>query len=135
MRRTRNRRPSRKRKRKCYGHKGKKCKTKKNEMHARVSRLIREVSRIYREEANLNGSRNCQGFIGQKESFSMDREAVKKLSRQNPEISIERVCDKICHDKKKKGLKTTIKKKKKSFNTRPSCSWPMASFKSCWSHH
>ena len=105
-------------------------------MHARVSRLIREVSRIYREEANLNGSRNYRGFIGQKESFSMDREAVEKLSRQNPKISIDRVCDKICHDKKKKGLKTTIKKKKKiSFNTRPSCSWPMASFKSCWSCH
>ena len=84
-------------------------------MHARVSRLIREVLRIYREEANLNGSRNCQGFIGQKESFSMDREAVEKLSRQNPEILIERVCDKVCHDKKKKGLKTTIKKKKKKF--------------------
>ena len=83
-------------------------------MHARVSRLIREVSRIYREEANLNGLRNCRGFIGQKESFSMDREAVEKLSRQNPEISMDRVCDKICHDKKKKGLKTTIKKKKKS---------------------
>ena len=43
----------------------------------------------------------------------MDRKAVEKLSRQNPEISIDRVCDKICHDKKKKGLKTTIKKKKK----------------------
>ena len=73
-------------------------------MHARVSRLIREVSRIYREEANLNGLRNCRGFIGQKESFSMDREAIEKLSRQNPEISMDRVCDKICRDKKKKGL-------------------------------
>ena len=48
-RRTRNHRPIRKRKRKrrCYGHKGKKkkAKPKKNEMHARVSRSIEEVSR------------------------------------------------------------------------------------------
>ena len=57
--------------------KEKKCKTKKNEMHARVSRLIEEVSRIYREEANLNGSRICQGFIGQTESFWW----IEKLSR------------------------------------------------------
>ena len=49
-------------------------------MHARISRSIEEVSRIYREEANLNGSRICQGFIGQTESFLMDREAVEKLS-------------------------------------------------------
>ena len=47
----------------------------------------------------------------------MDREAIEKLSRQNPKISIERVCDKICHDKKKKGLKTTIKKKKKKIHS------------------
>ena len=59
MRRTRNHRPTRKRKTRCYGHKGNKCKTKKNEMHARVSRSIEEVSRIYREEANLDGSRIC----------------------------------------------------------------------------
>ena len=30
-------------------------------MHARVSRSIKEVLRIYREEANLNGLRICQG--------------------------------------------------------------------------
>ena len=41
--------------------KEKKCKTKKNEMHARVSRSIKEMLRIYREEANLNGLRICQG--------------------------------------------------------------------------
>ena len=29
----------------------------KKEMHARVSQSIKEVSRIYREEANLDGSR------------------------------------------------------------------------------
>ena len=36
-RRLRNHRPTRKRKIRCYGHKGKKFKTKKSEMHARVS--------------------------------------------------------------------------------------------------
>ena len=43
-----------------------------NEMHARVSQSIEEVSRIYREEANLDGLRICQGAIGQTEGFSMD---------------------------------------------------------------
>ena len=55
----------------------KKCKTKKTETHARISCSIEEVSRIYREEANLNGSRICQGFIGQTESFWW----IEKLSR------------------------------------------------------
>ena len=40
----------------------KNCKTKKNEMHARVSRSIEKVSRIYRE------------------TTSMDRESVEDLS-------------------------------------------------------
>ena len=56
---------------------GKKMHNKETEMHARISRSIEEVSRIYREEANLNGSRICQGFIGQTESFLMDREAIE----------------------------------------------------------
>ena len=59
MRRTRNYRPARKRKIRCYGHNGKKCKTKKNEMHTRVSRLIEEVPRINQEEDNLDGLRIC----------------------------------------------------------------------------
>ena len=63
MRRTRNHRPTRKRKPRCYGHKGKKCKIKKNEMHARVSQSIEGVSRIYWEETNLDGSRICQGCV------------------------------------------------------------------------
>ena len=74
MRRTRNHRPTRKKKKlRCYGHREKK------EMHARVSRSIEEMSRIYQEEANLDGSRICQGSIGQTKSFSMDREAVEKV--------------------------------------------------------
>ena len=70
MRRTRNHRPTRKRKIRCYGHNGKKkkIKTKKNEMHARVSQSIEEVSRIYQEEANLDGSRICQGYVKQTKS-------------------------------------------------------------------
>ena len=67
-RRTRNHRPTRKRKTRCYGHKGKKCKTKKNEMHAKVSRSIEEVSRIYQEEANLDGSRICRRCVEHTES-------------------------------------------------------------------
>ena len=50
MRRTGNHRPTRKRKKKkkdAMDTKEKKYKTKKNEMHARVSRSIMEVSRIY----------------------------------------------------------------------------------------
>ena len=33
----------------------------------------------------------------------MDREAVKKLSRQIPKSSMDQNCDKICRDKKKEG--------------------------------
>ena len=65
MRRTRNHRPTRKRKTRCYGHKGKKCKTKKNKMHARVSRSIE----------------GCQESIEKKPTL-MDREAIKHLSRR-----------------------------------------------------
>ena len=47
-RRIRNQRPTRKRKTRCYGHKGKKeekkkAKQKKSEMHTRVSRSIEEA--------------------------------------------------------------------------------------------
>ena len=58
-RRKRNYRPARKRKIRCYGHNGKKCKTTKHEMHTRVSRLIEEVPRINQEEDNLDGLRIC----------------------------------------------------------------------------
>ena len=78
IRRTRNHRPTRKRKTRCYGHKGKKkFKTKKNEMYIRVSRSIEEVSRIYQEEANLDGLRICRGSISQTKSFSMDRRSCR----------------------------------------------------------
>ena len=80
-RRKRNYRPARKRKTRCYGHKGKKCKTKKNEMHVRVSRSIKEVLRIYREEANLNGLRICQGCVEKIESTRFWLDGSTYLSR------------------------------------------------------
>ena len=43
--------------------------------------INQEVSRIYREEANLNGSRSYRVFIEETETFSMDREVDEKLSR------------------------------------------------------
>ena len=76
----------------------------KKEMHARVSRSIEELSRIYWEEVNLDGLRICRGSIGQTESFSMDWEAVKKLLRQSLENSMDQKCDTICREKKSKGL-------------------------------
>ena len=60
---------------------GKNCKTKKNEMHARVSRLIVEVSRIYRKEANLDGSNSYRASIVHPETSLMDQVAIEKLSK------------------------------------------------------
>ena len=73
-------------------------------MTAKVSQSNKEVSRIYQEEANLDGSRICQGSIGQTKSFLMDLESIEKLSRQSPESLMDRVCVNFCQDKKKKGL-------------------------------
>ena len=84
--------------------KGKKCKTKKSEMHARVSWSIEELSRIYQEEANLDGLRICQESIIQTESFSMDQEGVEKLSRQIPESLMDREWANFCRERKSKGL-------------------------------
>ena len=42
--------------------------------------------------------------IGQIESFSMDQEAVKKLSRRTSDISMDRNCVNFCREMKKKGL-------------------------------
>ena len=39
-------------------------------------------SRSYRAEANLDGSRICQGSISQIESFLMDRVAIETNSRK-----------------------------------------------------
>ena len=50
-------------------------------MHSRVSRSIEEVSRIYREEANLNGSRICRGYVKQIESTRFWLDGQTYLSR------------------------------------------------------
>ena len=49
---------------------------------------------------NLNRSES----VKVDKNTSMDREAVEKLSRWNPEISMDWECDKIYQDKKKEGL-------------------------------
>ena len=74
----------------------------KNNACKRIS-IDREVVEQLSTEANLDGSRICQGSISLTESFLMDRESVEKLSRQSPEISMDRDCDNFYRDKKKKG--------------------------------
>ena len=80
IRRTRNHRPTRKRKTRCCGHKGKKMQNKEKWNACKGISINQEVSRIYREEANLNGSRSYRVFIEETETFSMDQEVVEKLS-------------------------------------------------------
>ena len=50
-------------------------------MHAKVSQSIEEVSRIYREKANLNGLRICQGYIEQTKSTRFWLDGSTYLSR------------------------------------------------------
>ena len=68
--------------------------------------FVEVLWRIYWWQKCLDGSRFCQGFIGQTETFSMDWEAVEKLSRQIPEslINLDRV--KICRERKFERCKT-----------------------------
>ena len=58
---------------------------------------------VKKKPRHLDGSRSCQEFIGQTESFSMDREAVEKLFRRNFEISMDWKCDKVYRGRRKKG--------------------------------
>ena len=46
----------------------------------------------------------CREAISQTETFSMDQEFVEKLSRQIPDSLMDRNNDKICREKKSKGL-------------------------------
>ena len=57
------------------------CKTKKNEMHARVPWSIEEVSRIYQEEANFDGSRICRGCVKQTENTRFWLDGLTYLSK------------------------------------------------------
>ena len=50
-------------------------------MHARGSRQIEKLQSSYRVEANLDGSNSYRASIEQTESFSMDQESIKNLSR------------------------------------------------------
>ena len=68
------------------------------------SESVKVLSRICRWQKYLDGSRSCRESIDQTESFSMDQEAVGKLSRQILKSSMGRICDKICQEKKSKGL-------------------------------
>ena len=55
-------------------------------------------------QEDLDRSRSCWATIEQTESFSMDRESIKKLSRQSSESSIDQDCINFYRDKKKEGL-------------------------------
>ena len=65
---------------------------------------VEVLSRICRRQKFLNGLRFYREFIGQIESFSIDREAVKKLLRQIPESSMDQNCTNFCRERKSKGL-------------------------------
>lgn len=56
---------------------------------------VEVLSRICRQKKYLDGSRFCRGSFGQTKTFSMDREALEKLSRQILESSIDQDCVKI----------------------------------------
>ena len=105
MRRTRNHKPTRTRKTRCYRHKGKKN-SKQRKMKC--------------TQGYLNRSRRCWVSIKRKPT-SMDREsvedllarqkvsrwieeAVKILSRRNPKILMDWNCVNFCREKKKEWL-------------------------------
>ena len=69
-----------------------------------LSKSVKVLSRICWRQKFLDGSRFYQKSIVQIEIFSMDQEAIEKLSRQSPESSMDWICDKICREKKSKGL-------------------------------
>ena len=60
--------------------------------------------RICQRQKYLDGSNNYRAAIGQTETFLMDQESVEKLLKQILDISMDRRCDKICWEKKTKGL-------------------------------
>ena len=73
-----------------------------------TTRWIEDLLRCYQESVDnknhLDGSKCYREAIGQIETFSMDRESVERLSRQIPDSSMDRNCDKIYREKKSKGL-------------------------------
>ena len=65
---------------------------------------VEVLSRICRWQNHLDGLKSYREASSQIKTFSMDREFLKKLSRQIPDSSMDQRCDKICHEKKSKGL-------------------------------
>ena len=68
------------------------------------SESVKVLSRICRWQKYLDGSRSCRESIDQTESFSMDQEAVGKLSRQILKSSMDWNCANFYQEKKKEGL-------------------------------
>ena len=60
------------------------------------------LSRCCRGSVNGKSTSMDRESINQTKSFSMDQEAVEKLSRHTPESSMDQVCDKIYRGKKTK---------------------------------
>ena len=52
--------------------------------------FVEVLSRIFRRQKYLDGSRSCRESIGQTENFSMDQETLEKLSRQISESLMDR---------------------------------------------
>ena len=65
---------------------------------------VEVLLRICRWQNHFDGLKSYREAIGQTKTFSMDRESVEKLSRQIPDSSMDQRCDKICREKKSKGL-------------------------------
>ena len=83
MRRTRNHRPTRKRKIRCYGHNGKKKKSKQRKMKCMQGYLSR--------------SRRCRESIKKKQT-SMDRESVKDMSNRQRAQDFGSIDRPICRE-------------------------------------
>nr|POF02453.1 hypothetical protein CFP56_28062 [Quercus suber] len=69
-----------------------------------INESVEVLSRICQRQKYLDGSRSYRDSIGQTESFSIDQEAIDKLSRQIPESSMDRKCANFCRERKSNGL-------------------------------
>ena len=65
---------------------------------------VKVLLRICQQQKHLDGSKSCREAIDQTKTFSMDQEVVEKLLRQIPDNSMDQIYDKICREKKSKGL-------------------------------
>ena len=74
-------------------------------------RELKKARKIYQgaiercsQQKWLDGSRSYRESIEETETFSIDQKAVEKLSRQNPESSMDRDCVNFCRERKLKRL-------------------------------